>query len=163
MKPRRHAFTLVELLVVVALIAILMSMVMSGLWKSKLKANINRAQVDMKSMEQAIRCYRIEYERWPGLPGGLNETRTWGPASGVENRDLIKYLVSSNPVPPRENLNPRRRVFWETQGTNLSFIDSWGTPFNVTIDITNKTIVITSAGPDKNWATAGDNLTYEGR
>lgn len=159
MNKRLRAFTLIELMVVMALIAILMGLVMSGLSRAKLKAQISRAEVDMKAMELAIRNYRLEYSHWPGALDGLPGNQTWT----ANNQDLVKYLVSSNPVPPYEVVNPRRRVFWEKEGVSLTFNDSWGMPYSVTIDVANSLVRIVSGGPDKNMATGGDNLTYEGR
>jgi general secretion pathway protein G len=157
MKKTLHAFTLIELLLVIAVIAILVSLISSALWKAKQNALTNRTLTDIRAMEQAIRMYRVEYERWPGAlpPSGLSENRTWE----SDNQNLVKYLVPSNPIPPfTVDLNPRRRAFWEKEGTNLLFRDSWGSPYSITIDISNDVIRVTSPGPDKNLNTTADNI-----
>jgi prepilin-type N-terminal cleavage/methylation domain-containing protein len=158
MKKSVQAFTLVELMVVIALIVLLMAMVGSGLWKARQKAQITRAKVDMRAMEQAIRSFKAEYEKWPGDPDGLQTNSTWR----NNNYQLVKYLVSSNPVLPYTVLNKRQRAFWEMDGTNVTFYDGWGSPYSITVDPTNSTVSLISAGPDKNINTLGDNVSYIG-
>lgn len=166
MKKNDAAFTLVELLVVVGLIAILTAMISAAIWKIRLNAMTNRTLADLQSMAVAIRNYRAEYEYWPGgnTTEGLTENRLWAntnPNALDNNKHLVKFLVSSNPLPPYDVLNERFRAFWEAPGGDLQFIDSWRTPIAILIDVTNNTISLTSAGPDRNLNTTWDNIKYE--
>lgn len=57
MTDMRRAFTLVEMIVVIAVIAILMAAVGSGIAKAQLRSRIARAQAEANEMTNAIRAY----------------------------------------------------------------------------------------------------------
>ncbi len=59
--PRRRGFTLVEILVVVALIALLISLLLPSLNKSRRAANVARCQIVMRQCADANRNYAMDY------------------------------------------------------------------------------------------------------
>jgi len=65
MRRARGGFTLVELLTVIAIIAILASMILPALSAAKRAAQKNKAKVDMSGIVQAIESYDSAYGRFP--------------------------------------------------------------------------------------------------
>ena len=61
----RRAFTLVEMLVVIAIIAILAAMLLPVLGRVKTQAKVNKAKLEMGQIAQAIQSYYSTYSRYP--------------------------------------------------------------------------------------------------
>jgi prepilin-type N-terminal cleavage/methylation domain-containing protein len=64
--PRSQAFTLIEMLVVIAIIAILAGILLPALSYVKVKAKVKQAQMEMSNLTAAIKDYEKEYNRYPG-------------------------------------------------------------------------------------------------
>ncbi len=62
---QRSAFTLIELLIVVAIIGILAGIAVPNFLGALTKAKIARAQADMRSIMTAVESYSVD---WNGLP-----------------------------------------------------------------------------------------------
>jgi len=73
---RARAFTLVEMLVVIAIIAILASILLPVLSTIKTKAKIAQAKQEMANLETAIKAYESEYNRPPGYQGAERSSTT---------------------------------------------------------------------------------------
>jgi len=61
----KRAFTLIELLIVVAIIAILAAIAVPNFLESQTRAKVSRAMADMRSIATAIEAYRVDYNRYP--------------------------------------------------------------------------------------------------
>ncbi len=62
---RRFAFTLIELLIVVAIIGILAAIAVPNFMNARLRANIGRAEGDLRAMKTAIEMYRLDNQGYP--------------------------------------------------------------------------------------------------
>jgi len=70
--PKR-AFTLIELLIVVAIIAILAAIAVPNFLEAQTRAKVSRARSDMRSIAIAIESYRVDHNSYP--EGTDNPTR----------------------------------------------------------------------------------------
>lgn len=65
-KPaRKGAFTLIELLIVVAIIAILAAIAVPNFLEAQVRAKVSRAKSDMRSMATALETYYVDNNAYP--------------------------------------------------------------------------------------------------
>lgn len=62
----RKAFTLIELLIVVAIIGILAAIAVPNFLNAQIRAKIARVQSDHKSLSTALESYMVDHSRYPG-------------------------------------------------------------------------------------------------
>ncbi|MBN1475376.1 prepilin-type N-terminal cleavage/methylation domain-containing protein [Candidatus Sumerlaeota bacterium] len=60
-----RAFTLIELLIVVAIIAILAGIALPNFIEAQTRAKVSRAMADMRSIATALEAYRIDHNQYP--------------------------------------------------------------------------------------------------
>lgn len=65
MKRKRSAFTLIELLIVVAIIAILALIAVPNFLEAQVRAKTSRVKADMRSIATALEAYRVDYNQYP--------------------------------------------------------------------------------------------------
>jgi prepilin-type processing-associated H-X9-DG protein/prepilin-type N-terminal cleavage/methylation domain-containing protein len=72
MSSRRHAFTLVELLVVIGIVSVLIAIMLPALSRVREHANRIKCASNLRSIGQALTLYTQQYGYYPGmhLPGG---------------------------------------------------------------------------------------------
>lgn len=61
----KHAFTLIELLIVVAIIGILAAIAVPNFLNAQLKAKVARVQGDLRAMKTAIEMYQMDQNGYP--------------------------------------------------------------------------------------------------
>ncbi|MBX3727979.1 MAG: prepilin-type N-terminal cleavage/methylation domain-containing protein [Candidatus Sumerlaeia bacterium] len=63
-----RAFTLIELLIVVAIIAILAAIAVPNFLEAQVRSKVSRAHSDMRSLATALEAYRIDNPQYPPTP-----------------------------------------------------------------------------------------------
>lgn len=145
-----RAFTLIELLTVIAIIAVLMGLLFPAVSSVKESARKAQAKNDATQIVTAVKAYYTEYGKYPVATGaGAAADTTFG-SGGTNNKDLFDVLRAIPPVPPAPLLNPRQIVFLEPPVAKPNsrrggiipdgetgageFYDPWGSPFLIRID-----------------------------
>ncbi|MDD4279599.1 prepilin-type N-terminal cleavage/methylation domain-containing protein [Candidatus Sumerlaeota bacterium] len=103
------AFTLIELLIVVAIIAILAAIAVPNFLEAQVRAKVSRAKNDLRTVKTAVECYRVDNNAAPcvnttegySLPGGQSGSGRY--AMGLTSP--IAY-ISSIPKDPF-NVGPK--------------------------------------------------------
>ena len=61
-RPVRHGFTLMEVLIVLAILAVIIGLVVPNLMRSKGVADNNAARVQVKAVEDALEMYALDHD-----------------------------------------------------------------------------------------------------
>ncbi|HPA46471.1 MAG TPA: prepilin-type N-terminal cleavage/methylation domain-containing protein, partial [bacterium] len=69
---KKAAFTLIELLIVVAIIGILAAIAVPNFMNARMRASVSRAQSDLRNLSVALESYRLDNNHYPpaSLEGG---------------------------------------------------------------------------------------------
>lgn len=119
---RNKGFTLVELLVVIAMITILSGAVGSGIASAQKRSKISRAQTEAQELTKAILAY-ANYTDDGTLSevGGLNDTEA--------TESNLKFVLGK--VTKRNATVPV--LYNGSVAKNGQFLDPWGRPYRVTV------------------------------
>jgi type II secretion system protein G len=72
-KRKISAFTLIELLIVVAIIAILAAIAVPNFIEAQVRAKVSRCRADQRSLATALEAYRVDSNAYPPDPQGLSD------------------------------------------------------------------------------------------
>ena len=176
---RTDGFTLIEILVVIAILGILMGMMIPAAGTIMKKAKISTARGDAAVVQSGLMKYRLEYNCWPDFAKGKSKKHF------TDHEFLETMMPSGNGAPPAENL--KRVRFIEggkdvvapgNAGGKNQYIDPWGNPFQYLVNETPKDTMglgsfgsgykgpdeirtkalVWSAGPDGDYGTWDDNV-----
>ncbi len=143
----QHAFTIVEMLGVLVILAILFTITGSVISTVQRKAQENRAAADANALVQAVLHYRQVYGDWPGMPtddpsgvcvagnaelaSTLNQkisiaNQAGAPIALTPNTDFSALLAKLTPTN-----NPRQILFLTVPTSRLvnGLSDPWGNPY----------------------------------
>ena len=159
---RLNAFTLIELLTVLAILGILMALISSGIMSALKHARRATAAVAVKNIAHAVRAYSIDYGKYPAVADpigpddnhviivGDSEARATTGNSGLFNS--LRAIPSG--VNEGHALNPRRQRYFEGNPARSSrpprggfadgtlfppeligcYLDPWGRQYTVIMD-----------------------------
>lgn len=95
----RHAFTLIELLIVVAIIAILAAIAVPNFLEAQVRSKVSRVKSDLRTMRTAVESYAVDWNTVPrmsfGTAFGFNDT--WG--EGADNEPVFGTLTPNITTP----------------------------------------------------------------
>ena len=134
---RKQGFTLLELLVVIAVMTALMGLLMPAISKMKTNAKEQRYEIQKRAIASAVAAYRLRYHQWPGkvvdMEAGQDETYGGGldgnnvvfdrlefPPDGDEN-DSDESVIDMGDFPRRDS--------------DDNVIGAYGDPFEITLDL----------------------------
>ena len=128
----RHGFTLIEMLVVVAIIMILAGLLLPVIKQAIEQGRRTRALAEIKQIETAWKEYKREYARYynPAVPDPI-----------LMDSNAVAVLSGLN-----TNLNPKAIQFFEATPSASGMLDPWKAPYRVAFD------------DDRNGGTAFDNV-----
>ena len=123
-KPQTAAFTLIELLTVIAIIAILMGLLFPVLGSAKNQARRQSAAVAIRNIVSACKSYQTDYSKFPPVPAALTGSEstngyyafgdTADGGATVGNEQLFDVLRSINRGPNANYaLNKRQQKYFE--------------------------------------------------
>ena len=133
----RKAFTLIEMLVVITIIAVLMGLAFPVFQSVQNSAKKTQAKNDLVQIVTAVNAFYTEYGKYPTAASG-NPDASFTP----DNKNLFYTLRGINGGDNAQHaLNPRQIEFIKPLekarggiGADGSFYDPWGSSYQVVVD-----------------------------
>lgn len=119
----RGGFTLVELMVVVAMIALVIGAISQSMSGAQSRARVQKATVEVKDMHQAILAYE-NYANGNELPT-MTDTDA--------DRSSLDFLLGYGTSYGSGSGSTVPTLFQASLASNGKILDPWGTPYKVTI------------------------------
>ena len=132
LSKNRRAFTLVELLVVMGMIAVMMGAMTSAVQGARERARMQKATSDVKVISQAI----LAYEIWNGDELPTLGSRGRAASGAVANEGSLGFLIGkggARGVDGGSGSGELPVLLMAQLRSGGDIVDPWGTPYRVTI------------------------------
>jgi len=134
---RSSAFTLIEMLVVMGMLALLMGVAVSGIGQARGQAKVAKANAEVRELINAWLSYEAAYDDWPVDVTGEEI---------IADQTSLKELLGGN---------DDKAVYLNIQLTGGKFLDPWGTPY--------KFRLVNKSGQDQTTAEFPAAVTFPNR
>ncbi|HPO07360.1 MAG TPA: prepilin-type N-terminal cleavage/methylation domain-containing protein [bacterium] len=148
---KKAAFTLIELLIVVAIIGILAAIAVPNFMNARMRASVSRAQSDLRNLSVALESYRLDNNHYPpaSLEGGTSRITVFQRWAKLTTPTSYMASVPFDPFFTRDAEIPTAwggpvYEYFEREMSQLS-TSKWG-PTSMEM---NALYFIKSFGPDK--------------
>jgi general secretion pathway protein G len=122
------AFTLIEILVVIAIIAILAGLLLQTSSYIQEKAGISRAQTEIKAMENALERYKVDTGDYPTTTGS---SASPGSDSDTSTKVVIGALMPASSTGSNVYFTFTKKMLSDTNTpTNGYVLDPWGNSYH---------------------------------
>lgn len=173
------AFTLIELLIVVAIIAILAAIAVPNFLEAQVRAKVSRVKSDMRTLDVAIRSYQVDTNKYPmhGHPGpNINDFANDAEEVKMGRSKQVLHFWVTTPIAYISSLSasiepftekniptePDEASVWAAQHLNYACFQE---PWNEKNNIRSREFAIkryslwrlASAGPDRRYFRDNEN------
>ncbi|MEQ8821135.1 MAG: prepilin-type N-terminal cleavage/methylation domain-containing protein [Sumerlaeia bacterium] len=164
---RRSAFTLIELLIVVAIIAILAAIAVPNFLEAQTRSKVSRAQSDLRTLATAFEAYVVDYNHYPPFYGTNPATSgPYGETAVFFLTTPIAYITSVPADPfqagePQLSANPQKN-FTEPWGPSYRYFHYASDPPVGFLRWDAEAWSLRSMGPDLDFDLVGDPADNDG-